>query len=170
MTKRALAVLFACLAIAAVVAGCGGGDDTTGAGDTTAGESTEASGSAPTKAVFIKEADQICSQADERLNDEVTEFAEANDIPLENGEPTKEQQIEVYEEVVLPNVAQQGEDIAALTPPEGDEQTIEEITDALAAGVEEAEADPERLTEGDNPLADASQKARAYGMKSCGSE
>ena len=171
MIKRALAVLFACLAIAAVAAGCGGGDDTTSGGDTTGGgESTEASGSVPTKAVFIKEADKICGDADETLNEEIGEYAEDNDIPLEKKEPTEEQQVEIYEAVVLPNVAQQGEEIAALTPPEGDEETVEGITDALAAGVEDAEADPQQLVEGKNPLADASKQARAYGMKSCGSE
>lgn len=170
MTKRVLAALVACLAIAAVAAGCGGGGDSSSSGDTTSGGSTEASGSAPTKAAFIKEADKICGEADEQLNEEVAEYAEENGIPIEKEEPTKDQQVELYEAVVLPNVAQQGEDIAALTPPEGDEGKIEEITDGLAEGVEEAEADPKQLTEGKNPLADASQKARAYGMKTCGSE
>jgi hypothetical protein len=169
LTKRVLAALVACLAIAAVAAGCGGGGDSTSGGDTTSGGSTEASGSAPTKAVFVKEADKICSEADEQLNEEVTEYAEENNIPLEK-EPTTDQQVELYEAVVLPNVAQQGEDIAALTPPEGDEGKVEEITDGLAEGVEDAEADPKQLTEGKNPLADASQKARAYGMKTCGAE
>jgi hypothetical protein len=166
-----MAALFACLAIAAVVAGCGGGGDSTSSGETgSGGESTEASGSAPTKAVFIKEADKICGDADEVLNEEIGEYAEANDIPLEKEEPTQAQQVEIYEAVVLPNVAKQGDEIEALTPPAGDEGTIEEITDALAAGVEEAEADPKQLTEGKNPLADASQQARAYGLKNCGSE
>jgi hypothetical protein len=172
LTKRALAALIACLAIAAVAAGCGGGSDSTNSGDTTSGggESTEASGSAPTKAVFIKEADKICGDADETLNEEIGEYAEENDIPLEKEEPTEDQQVELYEEVVLPNVAQQGEEIGELTPPEGDEETVEEIVDGLAEGVEEAEEDPQQLTEGKNPLADASKKARAYGMTTCGSE
>jgi hypothetical protein len=171
LNKRVLVALFACLAIAAVAAGCGGGSGSTSSGDTTGGgDSTEASGSAPSKAVFIKEADEICAGADETLNEEIGEYAEENDIPIEKEEPTQDQQVELYEAVVLPNVAQQGEDIAALTPPAGDEEAIEEITDGLAEGVEEAEADPKQLTEGKNPLADASKKARAYGMKSCGSE
>ena len=185
MIKRALAVLFACLAIAAVAAGCGGGDDSTASGgttssgdtssaDTTSGEesggeeSTEASGSAPTKAVFIKEADEICGDADEAMNEEIGEYAKENDIPIEKEEPSQEQQIEIYEEVVLPNVARQGEEIAALTPPAGDEATIEELTDALASGVEDAEADPKQLVEGGDPLADASKQAQAYGFKTCG--
>lgn len=164
MTKRALAAFLACLALAAVASACGGGGDTTGGGD-----STEASGSAPTKAVFIKEADKICADSNEAMNEEITEYAEENEIDLEK-EPTEDQQVEVYEAVVLPKVGEQGEEIAALTPPAGEEEAVEEITDALASGVEEAEADPQQLTEGKNPLADASKKARAFGMKTCGSE
>lgn len=171
MIKRVLAAFVACLALAVVAAACGGGGDTTGGGNTTSGgDSTEASGSAPTKAAFIKEADKICGDADAAMNEEIGEFAEENAIPIEKEEPTKAQQIEIYEAVVLPNVAGQGEEIAALTPPAGEEETVEEITDALAAGVEEAEADPAQLTEGRNPLAAASKKAKAYGMKTCGSE
>jgi hypothetical protein len=162
-------VLFACLAIAAVAAGCGGGDDSTSSGGTTSGgESTEASGSAPTKAVFIKEADEICGDADATMNEELAEFSKENDISEEE-EPSKELQVEAYESIVLPKIAQQGEEISELTPPEGDEEAIEELTDALAEGVEDAEANPEELTEGGDPLADASKKAQAYGLKTCGS-
>lgn len=169
MIKRVLVALIACMALAVVAAACGGGSDSTGGDTTSGGESTEASGSAPTKAVFIKEADAICADSNEAMNEEISEYAEENDIDIEK-EPTQEQQVEVYEAVVLPKVAEQGEEIAELTPPAGDEAPVEEITDALAAGVEDAEADPQQLTEGKNPLADASKKARAYGMKTCGSE
>jgi len=71
---------------------------------------------------------------------------------------------------VLPNIAKQGEELGELTPPEGDEDTVAEIVDGLDEGVEDAEADPEQLVEGKNPLAGASSKARAYGLKVCGSE
>ncbi len=167
MTKRALVALFACL-IVVVAAACGGGGDST-SGSTGGGESSEASGSAPTKAAFVKEADAICEKADEELNEEVESYAKENGIPL-GKEPTKAQQEELYAEVVLPNVGRQGEEISALTAPEGDEDEVGEIVDALDAGVEEGEADPSGLVEGKNPLADASSKAKAYGMKVCGSE
>jgi hypothetical protein len=165
MIKRALVALFACLAVAAAVAGCGGGGDSTSGG----GESSEASGPAPTKAAFVKEADGICRAADNELNEEVESYAEENGITL-GKEPTKAQQEEIYKEVVLPNVGRQGEEIDALTPPEGDEDTVGEIVDALDEGVEEGEEDPGQLVEGKSPLADASSKATAYGMKVCGSE
>jgi hypothetical protein len=164
MTKRALVALFACLMVA-VAAACGGGGDSTSSG----GESSEASGSAPTKAVFVKEADAICRKADTELNEEIESYAKENGIPL-GKEPTKAQQEEIYAAVVLPNVGRQGEEIDALTPPEGEEDEVGEIVDALAQGVEEGEADPAGLVEGKNPLEDASSKATAYGMKVCGSE
>jgi hypothetical protein len=169
LSKRALAALVACLAIAAAVAGCGGGGDSTSSGDTGGGESTEASGPAPAKAVFIKEADGICRKADGELTEEIVEYAEENGI--ETGkEPTQAQQAEIIEQVVLPNLGRQGEEISGLTPPEGDEGTVGEIVDALQEGVEEGESDPQALIEGENPLEDASKKATAYGLKVCGSE
>jgi hypothetical protein len=164
MIKRALVALFACLAVAAVAAGCGGGGDST-----SSGESSSDSGSAPTKAAFIKEADGVCRAANTELNGEIESYAKENGIPL-GKEPSKAQQVEIYEAVVLPNIAKQGEELGELTPPEGDEDTVGEIVDGLDEGVEDAEADPEQLVEGKNPLAGASSEARAYGLKVCGSE
>jgi hypothetical protein len=169
MTKRALAALAACLAIVVVGAGCGGGSGST-TGSSTSGEETSAeSGSAPTKATFIKEADAICKESHAELTEEVESYAEEHGISIEK-EPSKPQQEEIYEAVVLPNLAKQGEEIGALTPPAGDEDAVGEIVDALDSGVEEAEADPRLLVEGKDPFSDASSKARAYGMKVCGSE
>lgn len=164
MIKRALVALIACLAIAAVVAGCGGGDDSTSGGD----ESAD-SGAAPTKAAFVKEADAICQSADNELGGEIETYEEDNGISTK-GEPSKAEQEEIYEQVVLPNVGKQGEEIDALTAPEGDEVEVGEIVEALNRGVEEGEADPALLVEGKSPLAEASSKARAYGMTVCGSE
>ncbi|MBS1879389.1 MAG: hypothetical protein JST31_07750 [Actinobacteria bacterium] len=161
------------MAVAAAVAGCGGGgDSTTGAGgDTTStagGESSEASGPAPTKAAFIKEADAICQKADGELTEEVVAYAKAHNIDT-GKEPTEPQLEEIYKEVVLPNIGKQGEAIASLTPPEGDEEVVDSIVEALESGVEEGQANPSELVEGKNPVADASAKAKAYGFKACGS-
>ena len=59
--------------------------------------------------------------------------------------------------------------IRDLTPPEGDEDQITAIVDAADQGIDEIEADPAALTQGDeNPLAEASRLASEYGMKACG--
>lgn len=184
MTKRALAALLACLAIAAIAAGCGGSSDSTSSGgsETTSsaggetssggGETSSDSGessSAPSKAVFIKEADKICKVADDAMQAELGDFADEHGISTAV-DPTEAQQVALYKEVVLPNVGRQGKEIAKLTPPEGEEDTIREIVDAIERGVEEGEAHTQPLTEGHNPFVDASEKAIAYGMKVCGAD
>lgn len=166
MYKRKIAAtLFAVLAMAAVVTGCGGGGSSS---SSTSGGSTEADsgGAAPTKAAFIKEADQVCTAAENELTEEVKEFAKEHNIPLENEGPNKAQETELFQEVVLPNIARQGEELATLTPPEGDEETIEDLTSTLESEVEEAE-DEGGVNE--EALAGATKKAKAYGFKSCGS-
>ena len=167
---RLAATLVALVALVAVVAGCGGGGSSSSStgGDSTSGGSTEADsgGAAPTKAAFIKEADKVCGDAEDELTEEVTEFAEEHNIPIEKSEPSEDQQTELFQEVVLPNIARQGEELAALTPPEGDEGTIEDLTSTLEDEVTEAE---EEGGVGDTALAGATKKARAYGFKRCGS-
>ena len=170
MSKRIFALaLFALMALAAVVAGCGGGgSSSSGTGGSTSGGSTESEsgGSAPTKAAFIKEADKICGDEEEELGKEITAFAKEKNIPIEEGGATEDQETELFQEVVLPNIAKQGEEIAALTPPEGDEGTIEELTDALAEEVKQAEEADDTAT--DETLAGATKIAKAYGFKVCG--
>ena len=179
MHKRKIVVaLFALLAIAVVAAGCGGGgssSDTSGgestSGGSTGGESTSAqsSGGTVTKAAFIKQADAVCLAADEEVVTEVNEFAKQHGLDPEK-EPSQSVQVELVEEVVLPDLRMQHDKLAELTPPEGEEDKVEELLDSLESGIEEAEGDPEGLTEGKNPLGDASEKAKAFGLRKCGAE
>ena len=176
MYKRSIFLaLCALLAIAAVVAGCGGGGSSSSStsGETggsteaeTGGSGEESGGAAPTKAAFIKEADAVCAAAEEELNAEINTFAKENNIKLEKEELTESQQEELFQELVLPNIAKQGEELAALTPPEGEESTVEDLTDTLSKEVEEAE---EEGGVNENALAAATKKAKAYGLKVCGS-
>jgi hypothetical protein len=187
--RRIAALIFALLALALVAAGCGGGGDSTGgssSADTTSSESSESSGgdeaeagseeeesgdeesssgAAPTKAAFIKEADAVCSKAELKLSEEVLEFAKEAGIDIEKEEePSDDQKTEIYEQIVLPNIANQAKELEALTPPKGDEATIEELTSTLS---DEAEnADPSSLDE--NTFEDASKMAQEYGLHSCG--
>jgi hypothetical protein len=164
-------MLVALIAIAALVAGCGGGDSSSSSSSSAStgsseSSSTEAGGEAPTKAAFIKEADKICTEAENELNEEIVAFAKDKGISTKE-EPSEDQEIEIFKDVVLPNIARQGEELEALTPPEGDESTFEDITSTLAdevAEAEEASGVPSKDT-----LAGATKKAKAYGFKSCGS-
>jgi hypothetical protein len=177
--RRIAALIFAVLALALVAAGCGGGGDSTGSsstadtGSSSSESSTESSdesesssgGAAPTKAAFIKEADKICSTADAKLSQEVVNFAKEEGISIED-EPGKDDQTKIYENIVLPNVHKQAEDLEALTPPAGDEDTVEDITSTLTDEVESAEDDPGNIDE--DTLQEASKKAKAYGLQTCG--
>jgi hypothetical protein len=168
--RKIAATLFAGLAMAVVVAGCGGGSSSSStSGDSTVGGSTEADsgGAAPTKAAFIKEGDEICTDDENELNEEIEGFAKENNLDLSKDKLSSDQETELFQELVLPNIARQAEELAALTPPEGDEETIEDLTDTLTSEVEEAE------DAGGKPAADtlagATKMAKAYGFKSCGS-
>jgi len=150
--SKALLAIGMAVALAAAVAGCGGDDDS---GSTAA---------APTKAQFVKEADAICAKGNEEISAQIKESGI-------DGEPSEAQLIEVVEEIVIPETAKQGEQISELTPPEGDEETVEEITTALAEGVAEAEEDPAAVTAGgDGPFTEATDLAKAYGLTVCGQE
>jgi hypothetical protein len=184
-------MLAALLALAAVVAGCGGGSSssssnatesaTTAAGesgDDAAGDesgsegedesgSDDSGGAAPSKAAFIKEADKICSDADATMSEEISKYAEEKGIPISEEEPSEDQQIEIFHAVILPNIGKQAEEIAALTPPKGDEGTIEELTDTLSSEV--AEAEEADGTPDESTLEGATKMAQEYGLKTCGS-
>jgi hypothetical protein len=174
--RKIAATLVALLAVVAVVAGCGGGGSSSDStsGGTTGGSteestdgSTESSGAAPTKAAFIKEGDEICTDDENELNEEIEAFAKEEGIDLKTDELSSDQETELFQELVLPNIGKQAEELGALTPPEGDEETIEELTDTLASEVEEAE-DAGGKPASDS-LAGATKMAKAYGFKACGS-
>ena len=140
----------------------------TSGGSTAESEGSETEGStgeAPTKAVFIKEADKICTDDENELNQEITAFLKENGVAEK--EPSEDQQVELFHSLILPNIAKQAEEIAALTPPEGDESTIEDLTDTLEEEV--AEAEEEDGLPAEDTLKGATDKAKAYGFKSCGS-
>lgn len=159
MNKASLLALAALVALAAFVAGCGGGDETTDSATVTL-----------TKAEFIKQGDAICKEGNKEIEEGFEEFAEENDLP-QNQEPSKEAGVEITETVILPNVQEQAEEIRDLGAPEGDEDQIEELLDSLEGAVAEGEEDPEALFSGDtDPFADVNQKATAYGFKVCGEE
>lgn len=160
MSKRLITALFGVLAIA-LVAGCGGSSDSSGS------ESSEASSSL-TKAEFVKQGDAICKKGDAAIEEEANEFAAENNIDTKN--PTESDQEEVIEQVVGPAIKHQGEEIAELGAPSGEEEEVEAIVSAVETGAEEVEEDPAAILKGKNPLGEAARLAKAYGFKVCGQE
>jgi FtsZ-interacting cell division protein ZipA len=155
VNKGLIAAFVGVVAIAAIVAGCGGSSD-----DET---------SSLTKTQFIAQADAICKKGNTEIESEVESFAEKNGIE-ENEEPSKAQQAEVSETILAPNIENQAEEIRALEAPSGDEDEVSAMLDSLEEGVEEVEANPQAPFESKqpNPFGAANKLAGEYGLRVCG--
>jgi hypothetical protein len=157
LSKRFFVPFAVVLASALLVAGCGGSDD----------DSTE---TALTKQQFIAQADAICKQGNQEIEEGFESFAEENDVP-KNQEPSKAQGKELVETVLVPSIDSQSEDIRALGAPSGDEDEISAMLDSLDEAVEEAEEDPEALFAAkSDPFGKPNELAQDYGLKVCGDE
>jgi hypothetical protein len=153
LNKAFLAAVAALTVLAALVAGCGGGGDTT--------EETVVL----TKAEFIKQGDTICEKANEQNQSEAEEFAKENDFELEKA--SKEQLEEAVAAVLGPSLSQQAEEIDALGAPEGDEEKVEAIVVSLEDAAGEIEDEPSLVFE-EKSLDEPSKLAKSYGFKVCG--
>ena len=71
-------------------------------------------------------------------------------------------------DVLVPGVQSQIDGIRDLTPPEGDEDTVDSILDAAQKANDEVADDPSSIAGNNDPFADANQQAKAYGFKECG--
>ena len=108
---------------------------------------------------FVTQAEEICAQGNQELE------TAAEDI---RGEPSDEEITQFAGEVLVANIQQQHDDIAGLGAPEGDEDDVQAILDALQEGLDVVEADPASLLSSDDPLEEASDLAEAYGLTECG--
>lgn len=144
MTKNRTALLLTiAVALGGVFAGCGGDDS-----------------DAPTKEEFVAQADKICTESITYLGEQAKPFG---------NKPSDKQLMKFVRDTYLPELDSEVAELQALTAPEGDEATVEEMFGSFADGVAEINEDPTIVISGDsNPLADASQKAAAYGLKVCG--
>jgi len=156
LNKALLVAIAALVALAALIAGCGGGDDTTDETVTL------------TKTEFIKQADQICEEGNKSINTGVDQFAEEKGTTPEK--LTKDQQEEFVEQVVAGDIRTQAEEIGDLGAPSGDEEQIEQMVDAVESAADEIEDEPELLFGKTNPLAEGTKLAKDYGLKVCGEE
>jgi hypothetical protein len=122
MSKRvAGAVVLAALAL--VAAGCGGGSDT----------------SAPTalsKAEYVKQANAICREGQQKREAAVNEFVEEHEA--KPGESRGPELIEV----VLPTLKETFDELSELPAPKGDEDTVAKIIEAYEEPLGKIEENP----------------------------
>lgn len=159
--SKPLIALFAALALLAiVVAGCGGGSDST---------NTDATTSSLTKAEFLKQGNAVCAKGNKEIEEGFEEFEKENG--LQNKRPTNAQLTEAIETIVIPKVRQQIEGVKALGAPSGEEAEVEAITDAAEEALEKGEEDPAALAGGKaDPFTKANKLANEYGLVKCGEE
>jgi hypothetical protein len=155
VTKGLIVMFVGVMATAAIAAGCG--------------SSSEDSTASLTKAQFIAQADAICKASNAEIESEFEAFAKKNNIG-ENEEPSKAQEAELSETILVPNVTNQGEEIRDLAAPSGDEDEVSAMLDSLDEGVEEVEANPQAPFESKqpNPFGPANKLATEYGLEVCG--
>lgn len=168
-------LIFICAltAMALLVGGCGGSDNPTGATETTSQDPAGAERVAETtpeapplsKKAFLKRADAICDRGGEKIRREI----QRNKVEygLQDGNPTNKEREKAILDLVIPTLAQQTGEIAALGVPKGDEDEVAAIVAALEKGVTETEADASLAIEGPNPFNEASQLSKKYGLKKC---
>ena len=148
----------ALLAVTVVAAGCGGdgGDEA----------------QALTKADYLKQGNKICTD----FNKDVGKDAEKIFAGLQSEKDLTAEKAREFFDVALPKFNAVVEDLDALGPPKGDEETVQAIIDAGKADslkIDEAEDDDKAilafvLKDTATPAFD--QKADAYGLGVCGTK
>ncbi len=158
MTARLALALTALAATGAVaLGGCGGGDDTTSTA-TTGAQTSTAAAPALTKEQFIAQADAICAASDKSLNTAIQ--------GLGNGQPSSAD-LQQFSQIAVPALQEEVDAIRALPAPSGDEQQITAMLDAVQGGIDKIQSDPAAIES--DPLDEASQLAKDYGLQQCGS-
>ncbi len=154
-------MLIAVVAVGAGLAGCGGDDSSTT--DATTSGVTGFTGEAPTDPIsYHLAADKYCRAAEKELD-------RASADAFAGGTPTPEELTDFVNDVYLPVMRRQMEQIRTIPIPEGEEEAVNAIYEAFDEGLAEAEANPEDLVNGPPAgIERASALAVEYGFDDCG--
>jgi len=143
------------LVIALSCAGCGGDD-------------ASSSSRSISKEEFVVKADAVCKRGTKRMEAGLAGF-------LTSGEklqkPSQAESEKFIVTVLTPSLKREIKEIQALGVPEGDEEKVGAIVDALEEGLETAEDNPDVIAAGSTDIVFgiASRLAGEYGLETCGS-
>ncbi len=164
---RLSAVIVVALTAILVAAGCGGGSDGDGGGDSGGGGGGETAAAPLSQAEFVKKADALCIQGGKETESEFVAYAKENKI-AKGKEPTQEQSEEVIEEIILPELRRQVEEIRGLGIPTQDQAQIGVFLNDVEDVIERGEEDPGNAVQNLNKeLTAADQQIQGY-FKVCG--
>jgi hypothetical protein len=156
MRKRMICglALLAALIVGVCVAGCGSSSSTTT--ETTA---------AITKAEFVAKGNAVCVKGEKAQEAEINAYIKKNG--LENKKPSKAQEAELVETVLVPSVQSQIDGVKALGAPSGEEQQVNSALELSQQTLERIEANPELAFGKENVFAAAGKQLHALGLKEC---
>jgi hypothetical protein len=145
------ASLAAALAAGALVAGCGGSDDS----------STTATVS---QTEFVAQATAICKPANQRIE------AAAHKYLGSGGPPTTQGFEQFASASVIPETQNVIDALRGLTPPSDSAQAYDALLAELQSVNDRLEADPQALAQQGDPFAKANQLAKQAGLDACSSD
>jgi len=156
--KRKLAGAVITVAAAVLAAGCGGD-----------GGDTETDAAEPlTKAEFITRADQICGATQQQIQAAATRL---RNIGSKSGTLAVPIVAQFLEKTSVPAYEAMLGKLRALQPPPADEKAVDGYVAAVAGAIDSVKADPVKYSKNSSPdpFDTANSRAKAYGMKVCGS-
>jgi hypothetical protein len=156
MRKRIIGglALMAVLFVGVCVTGCGSSNSTTT--ETTA---------AITKAEFVAKGNAVCAKGEKAQEAEINAYVKKHG--LEKKKPTKAQNAEIVETVLVPNIQSQIDGVKALGAPSGEEQQVNSALELSQQTLEKIEANPELAFGKGDPFAAAGKQLHALGLKEC---
>ncbi len=155
MRKRMIwgLALLAALIVGGCVAGCGSSSTTT---ETTA---------VIAKAEFVAKGNAVCAKGEKAQEAEIKAYIKKHG--LENKKPSKAQEAEIVETVLVPNIQSQIDGVKALGAPSGEEQQVNSALELSQQALEKIEANPELAFGKENVFAAAGKQLHALGLKKC---
>ena len=147
-------VAIAALVVGVCVAGCGSSNST----------STETT-AAISKAEFVAKGNAVCVKGEKAQEAEVNAYIKKHG--LENKKPSKAQEAELVEAVLVPNIQSQIDGVKALGAPSGEEQRVSSALELSQQTLEKIEANPELAFGNEDTFAAAGKQLHALGLKEC---
>ncbi|MDQ3724342.1 MAG: hypothetical protein M3335_00390 [Actinomycetota bacterium] len=140
-------ILGAAVVAFALLAGCGGSDEP----------------EALTKAQFVKQATEVCRKGEKERGKIVERFAQ-------EAKPGEAEAVKKQEEVILEALPTYEKTITGLEElgvPEGDEQKVEDVIEAMKGAAENVKANPGSAIIGSIPFKEANEELEGYGLDAC---
>jgi hypothetical protein len=145
----------AALVVGICVTGCGSSNST----------STETTTAAITKAEFVAKGNAVCVKGEKAQEAKINAYIKKHG--LENKKPSKAQEAELVETVLVPNVQSQIDGVKALGAPSGEEQQVNAAVELSQQALEKVEANPGLAFGKENAFAAAGKQLHALGLTKC---